>query len=53
MSPDAKQKLSKKVFDYAMTQFGMQKTVDDWHESMLNTLETWEQNYKRWEKFII
>jgi glycosyltransferase involved in cell wall biosynthesis len=53
MTPDEKKKLSEKVYDYAKTQFSMQKTIDDWHESMLDTLENWKEKHVSWEKISI
>ena len=43
-----KAKLSKKVYDYAHDEFGLQKTIDMWHETMLDTLEKFKNN-KRWD----
>lgn len=37
-----KQKLSNQVLKYARTEFGHQKTIDQWHDTMIKTLE----NYK-------
>ena len=41
--------LGKKALEYARTQFGLEETINKWHETMLETLETWKENYKRWE----
>jgi glycosyltransferase involved in cell wall biosynthesis len=48
-SPDEKNELRKKVRDYALSEFSYQKTVDDWHQTMKDTIENWKNNYKRWE----
>ena len=50
MSDEEKSNLKKKVFDYAHTEFSYQKTVDLWHESMLDTIKKFK-SYKSWEKF--
>ena len=42
-------KLRKKVKKYAVTEFGYQKTVDSWHNSMIKTIEKFK-NSKRWGK---
>lgn len=44
-----KEKLSKKVLRYARTEFSMQKTVDQWHDTMLNTLEKFKTNKQSWD----
>ena len=44
-----KEALSNKVYDYAHEQFGLQQTVDLWHEKMLEKIENWKSKYKRWE----
>lgn len=55
MSPKAKNKLSKKVLRYAKTQFSYQKTIDDWHDTMLKTLEDFKKNNKKntWKKIEV
>ena len=44
--------LSKKVENYAKTEFSYQKTIDLWHDSMLETIETFK-NRKRWDTTTI
>jgi len=41
-----KTQLSEKVYDYAHNEFSLQKTIDLWHETMLDTLEKFKQNQK-------
>tara|TARA_Y100001973_G_C5013080_1_gene239319 strand:- start:156 stop:560 length:405 start_codon:yes stop_codon:yes gene_type:complete len=48
MTPKQKDKLSKKVLRYARKEFSMQKTVDDWHETMLSTLKNFKNKQKKW-----
>jgi glycosyltransferase involved in cell wall biosynthesis len=42
-----KSKLSEKVLRYAREEFSMHKTVDLWHESMINKIEDWKEKYQR------
>ena len=49
LSPDQKLELRQKVVNYAQEAFSYQKTIDDWHDTMKNTIENWKKNYKRWE----
>lgn len=51
MNPYEKELLSKKVLEYARTEFDLDKTVDLWHETMLKTIKTWKSKYKKWETF--
>ena len=48
MSEKDKKLLSKKVKKYAETQFSHQKTVDEWHTSMLETIEKFSKR-KNWQ----
>jgi len=47
LGPEGRKKLGQKAKKYVEEEFSYQKTVDLWHETMLNTIDTWEQNYKR------
>ena len=49
MGPSARKDLGQKAKDYALTEFGYQKTVDLWHDSMIKAMEDFK-NYKKWEK---
>lgn len=49
MSEDDKKDLSKKVLKYAKEEFSQQKSVDDWHSTMLKTLERFKER-KHWSK---
>ena len=42
MSPEERKKLGNKAYDYVKSEFNFQKTVDLWHESMLNLTEQWK-----------
>ena len=46
--------LSKKVYKYATEEFSLQKTIDMWHETMLNTIKKFKKNNKdknNWKSF--
>ena len=51
MSSDERDALGKKARAYAQSEFSHQATVDKWHDSLNSTLESWKENYKRWEVF--
>ena len=55
MSPVAKNKLKKKVLRYAKTEFSHQRTVDLWHETMLNELARYKKKYAKgnWVKIEV
>ena len=46
-SPEEKAELSKKVMEYARSEFNMKDTVNDWHSSIDSLIDTWE--YKPWD----
>ena len=41
-----KARLGKKVFDYARSEFGFNKTIDMWHESANSLISNWKKNRK-------
>jgi glycosyltransferase involved in cell wall biosynthesis len=48
LSKDEKKALSKKVRDYALSEFSYQKTIDLWHDSLTDLSENWKTRYKPW-----
>ena len=48
-SDKEKERLSKKVLKYARTEFSYQKTIDQWHESMIKTLENFKKERKTFD----
>ena len=48
MSDQEKRVLSRKVKSYADTEFSHQKTIDCWHNSMINVIEEFK-NIKNWQ----
>jgi len=49
MSNEEKINLKKKVREYALSEFNYQKTIDDWHTTAKNLIETWRDNRINWE----
>ena len=49
LSKDEKQALGKKVKEYAKTQFNINDTIDQWHETMSDCVEKFKSGYKSWE----
>lgn len=39
--------LGKKSREYAESEFDYQKMIDSWHNTLLNTIENWKENYER------
>ena len=48
MTDQEKRALSRKVKSYADTEFSHQKTVDSWHDSMIQVIEDFK-NIKKWQ----
>ena len=48
LSPAERKTLSKKVKDYAMTQFNIQDTIDEWDKTMNDCIEEFKKGYKAW-----
>ena len=46
LSKEEKLSLSKKVKNYAQSEFSYQKTIDLWHDSLEATIKDWKQNRK-------
>ena len=47
-SNDEKSALRTKVRNYAQSEFAYQKTIDDWHDTMKETIENWKTRHSRW-----
>jgi glycosyltransferase involved in cell wall biosynthesis len=43
MPTEERKSLGKKARDYVMSEFGHQKTIDDWHETLLSLVESWNK----------
>jgi len=48
MGPDGREKLGQKCREYALSEFAYEKTISLWNDTMLNVIENWKANYKRW-----
>jgi len=46
LSDNEKVKLSKKVKDYASSEFAYQDTIDDWHDSLIKAINQFKSNKK-------
>ena len=53
LKPDEKRSLRKKCLKYVEENFSIDKTIDDWHESMTDLLENWKKDYKAWDYFTL
>lgn len=53
LSKKEKSRLSKQVLKYAKTEFGYQKTIDQWHDTMLDSYNKFKENPKKWKKIKI
>ncbi len=53
MSSEERDLLSKKVREYALSEFSYDKMIDTWHESLLSVHESWQENYPRWVGFSL
>lgn len=45
---DGRKEIGQKAYDYAQFEFGFQKTVDLWHNTMLETMENWRSRYEQY-----
>jgi glycosyltransferase involved in cell wall biosynthesis len=48
LGPKGRKELGQRCRDYALSEFGYQKTIDLWHETMLDCIENWQDRYERW-----
>lgn len=46
LSDTERKALGKKVFNYARSEFGFDKTIDDWHTTASDLIENWRKNRK-------
>ena len=49
MGQEKREELGKKAREYALSEFGMKKTIDAWHETLWNLVE----NYRKDNKFVV
>ena len=53
MSDEDRKALSQKVLDYVDSEFKLQDTIDDWHNTLVDLMKNWKSNYRRWEVISI
>tara|TARA_Y100001970_G_scaffold294352_1_gene451293 strand:- start:14910 stop:16163 length:1254 start_codon:yes stop_codon:yes gene_type:complete len=53
MSNEEKKVLSDKVLDYVASEFSIDKTIDDWHSTMLQLVEDWQSGKRVVNRFEI
>ena len=44
LGPEGRKKLGQKAKKYVEEEFAFQTTVDLWHKTMLDTIDTWKEN---------
>jgi len=49
MGEEERESLGKKARDYVLSEFAPQKTIDLWHETMTNSINDFNENYKSWK----
>ena len=49
LDDEKKDLLSKKVIDYVDSEFSYQDTIDMWDETLTSLIDSWKDNYKRFE----
>jgi len=50
---DSRKKLGEKAREYALSEFGYQNTVDQWHSTMNDTLNDFKTSYQAWDCITI
>jgi len=53
MSNEDREGLGNKARDYVQSEFAMQKTIDLWHNSLMNLVEDWESGHRSVNRFEI
>ena len=48
LNQEEKAALSKKCKNYVAEEFSYNKTIQLWHETMVDTIENWKSKYQRW-----
>lgn len=48
MSPDDREALGRKARDYVLSEFSLQKTIDDWDSTLSNLISNWGKNHQNW-----
>jgi len=53
MSDDERSSLGNKAREYVQAEFAMQKTIDLWHDSLMNLVQDWESGQRAVNRFEI
>jgi len=48
MSPDERTRLGQKSRDYVLSEFSLQKTVNEWDNTLTDLVNNWREKYKSW-----
>ena len=51
MSLEEREKLGKKCIEYVSSEFSFQKTIDMWHETLLDTIKDWNEGNSKTKRF--
>ena len=49
LGSEGRKELGQKARNYALSEFGYQKTIDLWHDSLLDLLENWKERHESWD----
>ena len=49
LGSEGRKELGQKARNYALSEFGYQKTIDLWYESLLDLLENWKERHESWD----
>ena len=50
MGPSEREKLGKKAMEYAQSEFGYQKTIDEWDRTLNELHDNWNKDRKKYWK---
>jgi hypothetical protein len=48
MSPEDREALGRKSRDYALSEFNLQNTIDDWDRTLTELTDNWQSNKSNW-----
>ena len=48
MPVEEREELGQKARDYVLSEFAYDKTIDLWHDTMIETIKNWKSRYRRW-----
>ena len=53
MSKEERKSLGRKAKQYVREEFGYQKTIDLWHDSLKNLVEDWKENKEKRKQWTL